>query len=760
MTKENNDDRSKLPQALLDYYRRIGAEVLNFRRAMVKEYKGQYYVERVLIKVEEDGELKVNRKDYEPTKEEAAAIKAELKECDFPRHVHATEAAAKAFIAAAAKANAKDGEEYFLLRSRSSAKITMIQERHYKEDGTKIFIPHTLWSDNKWRSMECSGKLPFWKPREKSGKHKLMVHEGGKPARYIDWLCNDPSPEAKLAREHHPWTEELAGYEHWGMIGGALAAQRSDYKEIRTEQFQEIVYVGDNDWPGRKAIKDFSANYGGSMKAINFDDRFKESFDLADPLPEDLFKIIIVNDEERRYWIGPPLHRFLIGATTATEIVPNPSGKGRSVAVLRDIFAQEWHHTVSPEVFIHRSWPNRLMNAAEFNSYVRPFSDVDDVARLLRADFPNKSRIMHYLPGAPAGRYGTNHLGQFFNTYCEPPIKPIKKRRKNDTQPWFDFLEMFIPEESDRIEVMRWCATLLARPAIRMTYGLLLVSEMQGVGKGTLGEKILAPLVGIDNVSFPSEQDIVESQFNSWIAHRRLAVVHEIYQGQSSRAYNRVKSIITDHYITVNKKHMPTYEIENWMHIVACSNSLRALKLAFDDRRWYVPRITEEQQGIEYWLDLNEWLEKRNGLEIILAWANEWLLDARPVMPGANAPDSAAKREMIEESMSPGMVLVADLLDRWKLENEGKPGVFTTDIALVNYIKNALYNGKHNDRLERPGTIRKLAKTRGWFIGTERSPIFTEHGERARILATKEALSKRHPEALREEGWEPLEMPM
>jgi len=55
----------------------------------------------------------------------------------------------------------------------------------------------------------------------------------------------------------------------------------------------------------------------------------------------------------------------------------------------------------------------------------------------------------------------------------------------------------------DRIELMRWCATLIARPDIKMNYGVLLISETQGVGKSTLGEKILAPLIGKLNASFP-----------------------------------------------------------------------------------------------------------------------------------------------------------------------------------------------------------------------------------------------------------------
>ena len=44
-----------------------------------------------------------------------------------------------------------------------------------------------------------------------------------------------------------------------------------------------------------------------------------------------------------------------------------------------------------------------------------------------------------------------------------------------------------------------------------MSYGVLLVSETQGVGKSTLGEAILTPLVGEWNVSFPNEKQVTDS---------------------------------------------------------------------------------------------------------------------------------------------------------------------------------------------------------------------------------------------------------
>lgn len=745
-----SEDTVKHPAVLLDYFRRIKAEVLNFKRAMVKEHRGNYYVERTLIKIGSDGKIEVTgNKEHFPTKEEAEAIEAAFKGLDFPKSIHASEPDAKHFIEMRCKDNPSNhAKDFHLLRSRASGKIVMVQQRVNAEDGTKYFVPHTLWSDGLWRSLEPEGALPFWKPREKRSS-RIMVHEGAKAADFVDWLLNDMSPEARKARDEHPWTEELSSYEHWGILGGAFAAHRADYGEIRKEAPLEVVFSCDNDWPGRQALKDFSKNYGGTLKGIIFPAKqWPESWDMADKIPEKFFK-------KGRY-IGTGLAAMMIPATYATEVKPNPSGKGRPITMLRDHFAQEWMHSITPEAFIHADWPSDILSSAEFNSKVRPFSDVDDTARLLLACSASKSRRLHYHPGYAPGFSGDED-GAFINTYCASPIKANELATEADWEPWLKFMENLIPDEGDRTEALRWCATLIAKPSTKMLYGLLLISETQGVGKTTLGEKILAPLVGHVNVSFPSETDIVESQFNSWIAHKRLAIVNEIYAGASTKAYNKLKSIITDRRITVNKKHQATYEIENWLHIFACSNSNRALKLSSDDRRWFVPGITNEKQEEGFWSSFNNWLDNEGGLSNIAQWAKLWVIDAKAVRPGETAPKSKAKDEMIFESFSPGMVLVAENLDRWKkqLDAEGRFG-FTTDQIMIDMIKNTIHGGKHSDHLEKPSTIRKLAKDRGWYIGEKKTTLWEPKASQARIMATTPEMAKEDPKEILEKGLNPL----
>jgi hypothetical protein len=70
--------------------------------------------------------------------------------------------------------------------------------------------------------------------------------------------------------------------------------------------------------------------------------------------------------------------------------------------------------------------------------------------------------------------------------------------------------------------------------------------------------------------------------------------------------------------------------------------------------------------------------------------------------------------------MSPGQLLVAQTLDRIRSEMNGHP-VLISDASLVQLIKDQVYEGRHNDRLEKPATVRRVAKNRGWFISNGRA---------------------------------------
>jgi hypothetical protein len=733
--KFDADDYRSIP-ALRSYIDRIGAEQLNFRRFMVKEHKGNYYTERAIIRLLPDGSIEAPD-EYAPTENERTAIAAALHNVKWPRPIE-TEAASLAAL----ERKVGDKAHLSVFWDITRTKIIMAQQR-VEKDGGKYYLPWTYFDDAKWRCMEPEGQLPFWKPPLSSRRDRIMVHEGAKAAAYIDALINNPlkSDEAKK----HPWIDVLRMYEHWGMIGGALAPHRTDYGELRKAQPVEVVYICDNDAPGKAVPKVFSRLYGGKMKTVRFDSRWRESWDMADPIPEKMW-----NGER---YIGPGLRELTQPTTWATEYVPNPAG-GRPIPVLRRPFAEEWSHSVRPEVMIHCDFPNQIWTPNEFNNKVAPFSAVDDLARLMRRDDASKSCVIKYDPSKKPGMYEDGD-GRFINTHCPSTIRA----EKGDASIWEEFIIHLIPDEKERIELIRWCATHVCRPEIKMAYALLLISEMQGVGKTTLGEKILAPLSGADNVSFPSEHEITDSGFNYWASHKRLAIVNEIYSGQSKKAYNRLKSVITDRTITVSKKFMANYEIENWLHIIACSNSPRAIRLSDDDRRWFVPHVTDDKKDWEWWSRINTWLAEEGGLGKIKHWLGEWLKVNEPVMPGATAPWTHAKLGLIEEGYSPGQTLVADALDAIRAGMNGED-VMILDVHLVDLIRDRIWEGKHNDRLEKPATIRSLAKSKGWFVGKENvyNKKWDANFRKARMICSSPSMANRPVSELAAEGVEPLDV--
>jgi hypothetical protein len=497
------------------------------------------------------------------------------------------------------------------------------------------------------------------------------------------------------------------------------------------------VVALDHDQLGEEAGPLISRILQRSMAVVRFGKDFPDRFDLADDFPSDLW-------EEKRghlVYVGPTLSDCLAPATWATRMIPPTEKGGRPGFVLRDEFVREWAFSIVPDAFVYLAHLGRRYSASEFDADNAAFSDVEKIAKLRRKRQWGKASTIVYDPGSASGVIASHGGGHVINVYYPSAIKP----RKGNVRPFIRFLFKLIPIKRDRRNLMRIIATLVARPDIHMLYGTLLISETQGVGKSTLAEKILAPLIGRHNTSFPSAAEVTDSSFNSWRAFKRLAVIEELYDGQTSRAYNRLKST-TAEIININEKYEKPFAVKNWIHIVASSNSMRALKLAGTDRRWFVPGVTEKIQPDAYWRKFNEWLGD-GGLEIIAWWAEEFVKNPDNVVEtGEHAPDSTAKDISVIASMSDGekfiMEFGEDLAAFPSLQPaDPLPCVVRLDelrVWLANK-KRALNDDKYGDNgykfLETPETIaRVLRKIKGLYFCAE-NQRFKVGGSRFRIVA-------------------------
>jgi hypothetical protein len=738
-------DLSEL-QAVAVYLRRIGADVRSMRVAAVREREGRYLRDRAVIRLSPDGNVAVapaegeNAADFEPSDTERHAIKMEAADAKWPVVNMIVGRGLPGDVPEALKSAAPDDLFEFRTPPTKDAphgRLIMVQQRQ-ERDGGKVYVPWTYWDDNKWRQMEPEDDLPLWGIDQLKDHDTVFIHEGAKAARAMRRMVEALTPDMAKKLAAHPWGRQLQHAAHIGWIGGALSPHRTDWSALAKAGVKRVVIVADNDSPGKAAVPKISKlqrSYPITIEVVRFDDRFPQGFDLANDFPKHMWKG--GGGVPLRY-TGPAFADCVTPATYATRLGATPAviGRGRPLAppvFLRAEFIAQWVMVIvgGKTLFVDRYNPTRLWSEDEFNTLMRPFSDAPRLSDLFKKEgYEATASALAYEPGE-VSRIITQSGERAVNLYLPSRILSVP----GDPSPFLHYLEHLIPDKKDRWEVMRWIATLIALPGIRMRYGLLLASSLQGVGKTTLCE-ILRRLVGEHNCSAPSAKDVVESQFNGWIVRKRLAFVNEIYEGSAWNAYNKIKSFVSDDTLLANEKFVPGYSISNKAHFVLCSNATVALKVEASDRRFLIPAVAEKAQPPEFWARLHDWLEG-GGYGIIRHWAETFVAKDDPshrVGPAEVAPMTARKGQLIEDSRMPEERMVIDLAAaaRERASETGEP------VVLVDFDVGA-WLAQIARRPVALHTIRDWLKAGGLIVVNDR---FKVNGSNRQVAATVSVAGK------------------
>jgi hypothetical protein len=673
------------------YLGRIGAVPRSIRVAIIEEKKGKYWEDKAYIRFDPKARtVEASIDEHAPTEEELEAIVKDMGSYQWP----GSKLLGKTFTLPL-ELQGESPDNIFEFRNKAG-QLIMLQQRTEKTDRSK-YRPWAYFDDDVWRMTEPDGPLPLWGMEYLKDHTTVFIHEGAKAARAVHRMLTD-----RTATASHPWGIDMSGAAHLGWIGGALNPSRTDWSQLAKSGVKQAYIVADNDEHGVKAVPRIARQLQGiSVFSVEFNKQFPDSFDLADPWPADFYK----QKGDVQLYRGPGFEDHLQPATWATSEFTPPGAK-KPVIVLRNEFKRMWAWVKEVDLYVCVERPTLRYPKDIFDGYASAFSHGGKpVSGMLKAEWGSQLSKLAYRPDSDERII--SHSGELraINVYSPSRIGSSA----GDAAPWLDFMRYLFPDPVERHEVMRWCATLIARTDIRMGYAVLLVTETQGIGKNTLGEKILAPLVGRHNCSFPNERELVESQFNSWLVNKRFAFIGEIYTGRSWKAANLLKSYITDRETAVNEKFIRSYTTENWIHVMACSNSLRALKLDNTDRRWMVPTLTETPWPHAQWVAFNDWIEG-TGLNIIRRWAENF---GDYVKVGQHAPMTERKREMQRESESEAVQLLRDWCEA-HIDVPISVAEEAIKIMLQNRVK-PLYESK----LE----LRRVMERLGWVEFPERLTI-------------------------------------
>lgn len=207
--------------------------------------------------------------------------------------------------------------------------------------------------------------------------------------------------------------------------------------------------------------------------------------------------------------------------------------------------------------------------------------------------------------------------------------------------------------------LLAWMAHLVQRPWEAPGVVVVLRSAAEGTGKSTVGVW-LAKIFG-EHALVMAEPTQLLSKFNAHLETRCLVVLNELHWAGDKAAESKFKSIATDPYLTVERKHGGVYSVPNILHIMAATNAEWAVPAGYGARRWFVLDVDQCRMGDHAYFGALHREADNGGIEALMYILQRFKLDRVNLHA---VPVTEALREQQERSMSLEVQWALDLADR------------------------------------------------------------------------------------------------
>jgi hypothetical protein len=248
-----------------------------------------------------------------------------------------------------------------------------------------------------------------------------------------------------------------------------------------------------------------------------------------------------------------------------------------------------------------------------------------------------------------------------FNLYRPPTIE---LGNAGEAGPWLDHVRKIYPDDADHI--IKWCASRVQKPEVKINHALVLGSNDQGIGKDTLLEPVKRA-IGHWNFDEVSPQ-MVMGEFNGFLKNVILRINEARDLGDVNRYqfYDHMKAYTAapPDVLRVNEKHLREYSVLNCVGVIITTNhKTDGIFLPAEDRRHYVAwsECTKEDFDAEYWKKLWSWYD--NGGDRHVA-AYLMSLDISDFNPKAAPPKTVTFWDIVDANRAPEDAELADVLDK------------------------------------------------------------------------------------------------
>lgn len=334
-------------------------------------------------------------------------------------------------------------------------------------------------------------------------------------------------------------------------------------------------------------------------------------------------------------------------------------------------------------------------------------------------------RRVVFEPARP--RFGDDGTFNAWTGWAVPSVE-------GDASPFFDLLRCVTSTSEDWVYdwCVKWFAFQIQRPGTKMFTYLGLHGIGTGTGKTLLGEMYLRPFGPHGQLI---RQEDLENGFNSWAEKKQFILGDELTGHNQRRFADKIKGLITQNTVRINKKHVPQYDLRDCANFMFTSNQPDAFFLENDDRRAMIIEVSSPPLPSEKYLPWREW---KNGVAgpAALRWHLE-RVDLTGFDPFARAPVTAAKGRMIVNGRSDLDSWVADLVldpeSTLRVGGAAMPSALYTAAQLL-----AVYQAAHGERgVSAAGLGRALARG-GVFLVYRGQPLAVPGHPTARYYAVRD----------------------
>lgn len=207
--------------------------------------------------------------------------------------------------------------------------------------------------------------------------------------------------------------------------------------------------------------------------------------------------------------------------------------------------------------------------------------------------------------------------------------------------------------------IIGWFAHIIQRPRVKMGTAILLKSSKQGAGKNILCNFIMKKVIGCAYTTTLSNSDQVFNKFNATMSNKLLTVLDEIAEcGLFLKLTDRLKSIITQEEIHIEKKGLDAYVLDDYNNYIFLTNNTMPVKIEVSDRRYFTLEVSNKYAKDDvYFRGLGAAMTDECGLHLFHYLA---LMDISNFVPN-KIPTTELKMELKINSLTTPLLFLFDV---------------------------------------------------------------------------------------------------